>query len=161
MQNETRGSGLVTRCGTVAIVGKPNAGKSTLLNALVGEPIAIVSAKPQATREPVVGIWSDDRNAAPVSRPARSVGSSVFDASRDGRSRRRVSVGGGCGAVPHAAGEFSVVPLSEMEPRFAEVDRPLAYVFTMADQRSGSPPAGCRAGLCGVGQERHRSPGCS
>lgn len=50
----------MTRAGFVTIVGKPNAGKSTLLNRLVGERLAIVSPKPQSTRERVVGILSDD-----------------------------------------------------------------------------------------------------
>ncbi len=48
-----------TRAGFVTIVGKPNAGKSTLLNRLVGERLAIVSPKPQSTRDRVVGILSD------------------------------------------------------------------------------------------------------
>ncbi len=50
---------MTTRCGTFAIVGKPNVGKSTLLNALVGEKLAIVSRKPQATREPVIGVRTE------------------------------------------------------------------------------------------------------
>ena len=49
-----------TRAGFVTLVGKPNAGKSTLLNKLVGERLAIVSAKPQSTRDRVVGILSDE-----------------------------------------------------------------------------------------------------
>lgn len=49
----------VTRCGSVAIVGAPNAGKSTLTNALVGQKVAIVSAKVQTTRTRLIGIATD------------------------------------------------------------------------------------------------------
>ena len=50
----------MTRAGIVTVVGKPNAGKSTLLNRIVGEKLAIVSEKPQSTRDRVVGIRTTD-----------------------------------------------------------------------------------------------------
>jgi GTPase len=50
------------KSGFVNIIGNPNVGKSTLINALIGDKLSVISSKPQTTRHRILGIWNDDEH---------------------------------------------------------------------------------------------------
>ncbi len=128
----------MTRCGTVVFAGRPNVGKSTLLNRLLGEHLAIVSPKPQSTRVPIVGLLTrDDTQFIFVDSPGLLEPEGALDDAMRANA---------LGAIAGAEVILYLHPLPRFPaPPFATVARlerppraPVVLVYTQADR---VPPA--------------------
>ena len=87
------------KTGSVAIVGLANAGKSTLMNALVQQKVSIVSPKPQTTRDSILGIWTDEDSQivfvdTPIFQKQKRAGRLYAQKHRQRRVRRGLRAGG-------------------------------------------------------------------
>jgi GTPase len=131
------------RSGFVALCGRPNVGKSTLLNALLGEQLAVASGLPQTTRERMLGIWTTERfQAVLVDTPGIHRAKSALNkymVEEALRGARGVDLILMLAEVPNLSGDAAA---NEWEPGpgaveavhlLAETGRPMILVLTKAD----------------------------
>jgi GTPase len=112
------------KSGFIALVGRPNVGKSTLLNVLVGEKIAIVSAKPQTTRSRITGIKTTEEaqliflDTPGIARPRSALNRHMIQIARDAYQSVDLIllVTEASGADQPAADEFILQQLKEVKP---------------------------------------------
>ncbi|MBX3145765.1 MAG: GTPase Era [Gemmatimonadales bacterium] len=123
----------MTRFGRVALAGRPNVGKSSLMNALVGEPLSMVSPKAQATRLPVVGIRTEGESQIVFHDlpglldpsyllQSRMVGLALRDLARSDLVLHL-----------HPASDAPAPPLASLLPPDAKLPRKQLTVYTKAD----------------------------
>jgi GTPase len=128
----------VPRCGTIALAGRPNVGKSTLLNALVGEHLAIVSPKPQSTRVPVVGLVTrDDAQFIFTDSPGLLEPEYKLHEAMRAAAVRAIADADVI-AYLHPLPEFPAPPLEQVAKLNRPPNAPIVTVYTKADLAASS-----------------------
>ncbi len=141
--SEREGDERAMRCGVVALAGRPNVGKSSLVNALLRARVAIVSPKPQTTRNAIRCIYNDDRaqivftDTPGLHKPKDRLGRSLTEAAEDALEAADAV----CWLV--AAGDRKFTPEdAEVLRVLSSVFRPVVLVVNKADEHD---PAGALA----------------
>jgi GTP-binding protein Era len=149
-----------TRCGVIAIAGRPNAGKSSLLNAIIGTNLAMVSPKAQATRLPTVGIHTTEdtqfifEDLPGLLDPAYALQRSMRQLALEGLAHADVIL------HLHPANEAPAPPLEglipDLVPMASRVTRPASrlLVYTKADLVTAEARESLREGGAVVVSER-------
>jgi GTPase len=124
----------VTRAGFVALAGRPNVGKSTLVNALVGSKVAIVSDRPQTTRRAIRGVLTEaGRQLVLVDLPGVQRPRDALTSRMDGRVREELA--GADAALLVLNGEQGVGPGDRFIARvLAEASLPVAVAVNKVDR---------------------------
>jgi GTP-binding protein Era len=120
------------KSGVVAIVGRPNAGKSTLLNKVLGQKVSIVSNKPQTTRNRIVGILNEERgqiaflDTPGIHKPLHRLNVRMMDAVRSSLSEADVVALIVDASEPFGKGDEYVIEMMRQAgdvPRFAILNK--------------------------------------
>ncbi len=131
--DRTSVDGSMTRFGRVALAGRPNVGKSSLMNALVGEPLSMVSPKAQATRLPVVGIRTEgEAQIAFHDLPGLLDPSYLLQSRMVGVALKELAQADLVLHL-HPASEAPAPPLASLLPPEAKVPRKQITVYTKVD----------------------------
>lgn len=127
-----------SRFATIVLAGRPNAGKSTLLNALVGERLAGVSPKPQTTREPVYGVVTEgDTQLLFVDSPGLLEPRYRLQQAMLGHAHEALRAADGI-LFLHPVDEGDPPPLETLLPDEVEITGPVLTVLSKADLFEGA-----------------------
>ena len=131
----------MTKCGTVVLAGRPNVGKSTLLNAVIGEHLAIVSPKPQSTRLPVVGLLTrGDTQFIFTDSPGLLEPEYRLHEAMRAAALRAIEAAEVI-AYLHPLSEYPAPPLDQVAKLERPPRAPVVTVYTKADLVRPRPPA--------------------